>query len=147
MIAMPRPSAAAMPLISPVSHPAYLKVQSRDSCTTTLTTKAAVRPALALAIDVFVRGDTVSEADFRAAYGEDTYRALCSLGLLRRDNAAPGRLASPVWVYQVDGSLIASDRLEDAEAIRHLLLHTRRASAYQRGKFSPNRGIQGRGSG
>ena len=40
-------------------------------------TKAAVRPALALAIDVFVRGDTVSEADFRAAYGEDTYYALC----------------------------------------------------------------------
>jgi SAM-dependent methyltransferase len=78
-------------------------------------TKAAVRPELALAIDVFVRGDTVSEADFRAAYGEDTYYALCSLGLLRGDNAVPGRLASPVWLYQVDGFLIASDRLEDAE--------------------------------
>jgi len=78
-------------------------------------TKATVRPALALAIDVFVRGETVSEADFRAACGEDSYGALCALGLLRRDNAAPGRLVSPVWVYQVDGFLIASDRLEDAE--------------------------------
>ena len=76
-------------------------------------TKGTVRPAQALAIDVFVRGDTVSEVDFRAACSEDTYGALCSLGLLRR--AAPGRLVSPVWVYQVDGSLIASDRLEDAE--------------------------------
>jgi hypothetical protein len=78
-------------------------------------TKAAVRPALALAIDVFFVGDTVSEADFRATCGEDTYRALCSLGLLRRDNAAPGRLASPVWLYHVDGFLVASDRLEEAE--------------------------------
>ena len=51
-------------------------------------TKATVRPALALAIDVFVRGDTVSEVDFRAACGEDSYEALCALGLLRQDNAA-----------------------------------------------------------
>ena len=78
-------------------------------------TKAAVRPALALAIDVFVRGDTVSETDFRAACGEDTYLALCALGLLRQDKSAPGRLVSPVLVYQVDGFVVASDRLEDAE--------------------------------
>jgi hypothetical protein len=78
-------------------------------------TKAAVRPALALAIDVFVRGDAVSETDFRAACGEDTYLALCALGLLQQDKSAPGRLVSPVWVYQVDGFVVASDRLEDAE--------------------------------
>jgi hypothetical protein len=77
-------------------------------------TRGAARPALALAIDLFVRGDTVSEADFRAACGEDTYEALRALGLLREDNT-PGRLVSPVWVYRVDGSIIASDRLEDAE--------------------------------
>jgi len=78
-------------------------------------TKATLRAALALAIDVFVRGDSVSASDFRASCGEDTHRAFCALGLLCPDKSAAGRLVSPVLVYRVDGFLIASDRLEDAE--------------------------------
>jgi hypothetical protein len=78
-------------------------------------TKRTIAPALSLAIDVFVRGDSVSEPDFRAACGADTYRSLCALGLLRPSKPDASRLVSPVWLYQVDGFFVISDRFEDAD--------------------------------
>ena len=79
-------------------------------------TKAAVRPALALAIDIFVRGDAVSETDFRAACGEDaSLRALRPRIVAARQISARQAGQARYWVYQVDGFVVASDPLEDAE--------------------------------
>jgi hypothetical protein len=77
--------------------------------------KADVAPARRFAIEVFFRGGSVPEGEFRATCSAETWRTLCALGLLRSSTAQPGELVSPVWIYPLDGLLVVSDRFEDAD--------------------------------
>ncbi|HEY5910988.1 MAG TPA: methyltransferase, partial [Verrucomicrobiae bacterium] len=66
-------------------------------------------------LEAFVRGVPVSEAESSAACGPATLSALTALGLLRPAHKTPGALVCPVWVYPVDGFVVASDRRDDPE--------------------------------
>ena len=61
-------------------------------------------------LQVFVRGVAVPDAECRAHCDEEAFSAFISLGLLRPAENVPGALLCPVWLYPVDGFLIASDR-------------------------------------
>ena len=64
---------------------------------------------------VFARGLLVSEEESRALCGDEVFAAFVSLGLLRRAKLDPSAMLCPVWVYPVDGLVVASDRRDDPE--------------------------------
>lgn len=70
---------------------------------------SAVAPALLTAIELLILGETIEQDRLRASFGESALAALTALGLLREAGHRPGLLC-PVWLYPVDGFLIASDR-------------------------------------
>ena len=73
------------------------------------------RPELRLAIELFFRGEAVSEQDFRKTCSTDVFDALCSIRLVLERLGQPGQLVSPVRVYPIDGFVLVSDRFEDPE--------------------------------
>jgi SAM-dependent methyltransferase len=83
---------------------------SRDSLAT-----ASASAALLAAIDLFVFGAAIPAAEFRAACGEETYAAFVALSLIREKRNSAGAIVCPVWLYPVDGFVMASDRHDDAD--------------------------------
>ncbi len=67
-------------------------------------------PALLTVIDLLVRGDAVAADHFRAVCGEATFAAFTALDLIREARQQAGAVFCPIWLYPVDGLLIASDR-------------------------------------
>ena len=72
-------------------------------------------PALNLCIDLFLLCDQVPAERFLEACGEDAAEALRALGLVRAVRTDPDRVVSPVWLYPVDGFVVASDRRSDPD--------------------------------
>jgi SAM-dependent methyltransferase len=70
---------------------------------------------LRLPFDVFIRGESIAEQEFRSVCDDDVLTAFLSLGLLRRHHARPDQLVCPVWVYPLDGFAIVSDRFDAAD--------------------------------
>jgi SAM-dependent methyltransferase len=64
---------------------------------------------------VFTRGLLVSEEESRSLCGGEVFAAFVSLGLLRRAKLDTSAMLCPVWVYPVDGLVVASDRRDDPE--------------------------------
>jgi len=75
---------------------------------------AALPEALRWCIAVFFRGLATPETDARSICGEPAFAALLELGLLAPARQRPGAVVCPVWLYPVDGFLVASDRRDDA---------------------------------
>ncbi len=69
-----------------------------------------VAAELGWCLKVFVRGAVLPEDECRANCDAAAFSAFESLGLLRPAHNIPGALMCPVWLYPVDGFLIASDR-------------------------------------
>lgn len=72
-------------------------------------------PALDLCIDLFLLCRQVSAERFREACGGDAAEALRALGLVRAVRSDPDRVVCPVWLYPVDGFVVASDRRSDPD--------------------------------
>ena len=66
-------------------------------------------------LNVFARGLSAGEAESRTICSEPVFAALNHVGLLRRAQKNPDAVLCPVWVYPVDGFVMASDRREDPE--------------------------------
>jgi methylase of polypeptide subunit release factors len=64
---------------------------------------------------VFARGLLVSEAESCALCGGEVFAAFLALGLLRPARLDPSALLCPVWLYPVDGWVVASDRRDAPE--------------------------------
>jgi len=77
---------------------------------------STVPPALLTAINLFVCGHAVPAESLRRICDEATYAAFAALDLIR-EGLQEGSVVSPIWLYPVDGLLIASDRQTQAEGI------------------------------
>ncbi len=77
--------------------------------------RTAVPPVLVSAIDLLVGGLTVAEDRFRAGCDETTFAAFTALDLVRPAHHQTDALVSPVWLYPIDGFVIASDRQVNPE--------------------------------
>ncbi len=66
-------------------------------------------------LQVFVRGLSVAETDARSACGDPVFAALQTLGLIRANRKNPAAVVCPVWLYPVDGFVVATDRRDDPE--------------------------------
>src|SRR6185436_18396229 len=75
----------------------------------------SIAPALLWCTQIFLRGLSISETETRTICGQYVLDAFKSLGLLRPSRKSPDSLVSPVWVYPVDGFVMASDRRDDPE--------------------------------
>lgn len=75
----------------------------------------SVPASLRLLIEIFVRGEAIPERKFRAHCDNDTYAAFRSLGLIRPKIHDSDMLVSPVWLYPMEGFVVASDRYEDPD--------------------------------
>jgi len=75
----------------------------------------SIAPALRWCTQIFLRGLSISETETRTICGQHVLDAFKSLGLLRPSRKSPDSLVSPVWVYPVDGFVMASDRRDDPE--------------------------------
>jgi len=73
-------------------------------------------PALWACVEIFLQGSPAPEADLERVWGEPVLAAFRSLGLVRNSRKSPGDMLCPVWLYPVEGFLIASDRRSDPEA-------------------------------
>ena len=71
--------------------------------------------SLRWSLNIFARGLQAGEAESRTLCGEKVFAALNAVGLLRPAKKNPGGVLCPVWVYPVDGFVMASDRREDPE--------------------------------
>lgn len=60
-------------------------------------------------INIFARGSAVPTAESRRICGEVVFAAIEALGLLRPARKTPDAVVCPVWMYPVDGFIIASD--------------------------------------
>lgn len=76
---------------------------------------ASLAPRLRWCIEVLARGLPVPVEATRAICGAEIIADFQALGLLRPLKTDPTRLVCPVWVYPVDGFVVASDRQEDAD--------------------------------
>jgi SAM-dependent methyltransferase len=76
---------------------------------------ASVAPALRTLLDLFLFGAAVPADDFHTACGGQTFAAFSALNLIRPAKRRDGAIVCPVWLYPVDGFLIASDRHSDAD--------------------------------
>ena len=72
--------------------------------------RSVVPPNLITLIDLFIGGDAVASDRLRAACGEATFAALAALDLIRDAHDQQDAVVCPIWLYPVDGLLIASDR-------------------------------------
>jgi methylase of polypeptide subunit release factors len=72
--------------------------------------------ALRWCIDVFLRTVLTAEAEARAICGEATLDAMIELSLLRPAKYQSGSLVCPVWLYPVDGFVVASDLKADPDS-------------------------------
>ena len=70
-------------------------------------------PALNLCLDLFLLCGQVPEARLRDACGEVVADAFGALGLVRATPHDASQFFCPVWLYPVDGFVIASDRRND----------------------------------
>jgi SAM-dependent methyltransferase len=75
----------------------------------------AVPAALRVPFEVFVRGLSVPGREFQTAVGEEVWSALWALGLLDRKSSQPDHVASPIWLYPLDGFIIVSDRFDSVD--------------------------------
>ncbi len=66
-------------------------------------------------LNIFARGLQAGEPESRTLCGEKVFAALNAVGLLRPAIKNPDAVLCPVWVYPVDGFVMASDRREDPE--------------------------------
>ena len=66
-------------------------------------------------IDVFARCLPVDEQESLATCGNAAFAAFLALGLLRAAKKSPAAVLCPVWVYPVDGFVVASDRRDDPD--------------------------------
>jgi SAM-dependent methyltransferase len=66
-------------------------------------------------LNIFARGLQAGESESRTLCGEKVFAALKAVGLLRPAKKNPDAVLCPVWVYPVDGFVMASDRREDPE--------------------------------
>ncbi len=72
-------------------------------------------PALEWCLRVFLRGFRVSMAESLGVCGDQVLAALLDQGLLRPAKDNPSDLVCPVWLYPVDGFVVASDRCDNPE--------------------------------
>jgi methylase of polypeptide subunit release factors len=70
----------------------------------------AADPALLVAIELLILGAPVEQDRLRGCFGETVLGDLAALSLIREATNRPGAVLCPVWLYPVDGFLIASDR-------------------------------------
>jgi methyltransferase family protein len=80
---------------------------------------ASVPPPLCAAIELFIRGRPLSRNDFQKFCGDEIFAAFGALGLIREAQHRDGAVVCPVWVYPVDGFVIASDRRDEADGGIH----------------------------
>lgn len=78
-----------------------------------------ISPANRVAIDLFVRGRTIFRDEFEKISGDDVIAACFSLGLIREARRREGKIVCPIWLYPVDGFVIASDRRDSADGEIH----------------------------
>lgn len=71
--------------------------------------------ALRTAIKLFMGGLPVHRDDFQWICGDETFAAFVALGLVRDARRRAGSIVCPVWLYPVDGFVIASDRRDDPD--------------------------------
>jgi methylase of polypeptide subunit release factors len=71
---------------------------------------AATPPDLFTVIGLLIGGDAVASDQLRAACGDKVFAALMALDLVRDANGQEGAVFCPVWLYPVNGFLMASDR-------------------------------------
>ena len=75
----------------------------------------ALDPALNLCLDLFLLCRQVPGERLRDACGEAVAEALRTLGLVRASRHDASQVVCPVWLYPVDGFVIASDRRSDPD--------------------------------
>jgi SAM-dependent methyltransferase len=71
--------------------------------------RGAAGPALLAAIEFLLLGEALAPERLQACWGE-AFAAMAALGLIREARHRSGALICPVWLYPVDGLVIASDR-------------------------------------
>ena len=72
--------------------------------------RGAVPQPLLTVIDLMIGGDAVAVDRLRACCDDTTFAALMALDLIRDAHHREGAVVCPVWLYPIDGLLIASDR-------------------------------------
>jgi SAM-dependent methyltransferase len=72
--------------------------------------RAATPPDLLDAIGLFIGGEAVTSDRLRAACGDEVFAALTALDLIRGAGGQEGAIFCPVWLYPVNGFVLASDR-------------------------------------
>ena len=76
---------------------------------------ASVSPALLALIELFVLGAAVPADDFQQTCGAEAFAAFRALDLIRPARHRTGAIVCPVWLYPLDGFVVASDRYNDAD--------------------------------
>jgi methylase of polypeptide subunit release factors len=72
--------------------------------------RGSASPALLAVIDLLVCGAAIGADQIRASCGEAAFVWFSALHLIRDARRQAGAVVCPVWIYPVDGLLIASDR-------------------------------------
>ena len=75
----------------------------------------ACSAALRWCLEVFLHCVPADAQESRKVCGAEVFDAFKSLGLLRSARNDPAKVLCPVWLYPVDGFLIASDRRDDPD--------------------------------
>jgi SAM-dependent methyltransferase len=83
--------------------------------------RSAVPPVLLTLIDIFIGGDAVAPDRLRVLCGDTTFAALAALDLIRDVHDQPGEIICPIWLYPVNGFVIASDRQTNPKGSAGLL--------------------------
>jgi methylase of polypeptide subunit release factors len=91
--------------ISDVSQIPHAHPESAD--------RRSASPALLAVIDLLVCGAAISAEQIRASCGEAAFACFSALHLICDARRPAGAVVCPVWIYPVDGLLIASDRRND----------------------------------
>lgn len=66
-------------------------------------------------LNIFLRGQSVDAQESAVVCGREVMGAFEALGLLRRSRRDPSAVVCPVWLYPVDGFVVASDRRDDPD--------------------------------
>jgi methylase of polypeptide subunit release factors len=72
--------------------------------------RAATPPDLQTVIGLLIGGDAVASDRLQAACGDEAFAALTALDLIRDVRGQEDAVFCPVWLYPVNGFLMASDR-------------------------------------
>jgi methylase of polypeptide subunit release factors len=84
---------------------------------------AATPPDLLTVIGLFIGGGAVASDPLRAACGDEAFAALLALDLIRDAGRQEGAVFCPVWLYPVNGFLMASDRQTKPKGDTDLLIN------------------------